>query len=208
MTQQATHPFRHRAGPFRLLLAAVVIGFALPSPVATAQETTDGCPAGAFSTALTSDGATLTILFDAFAVALPDGGTTARATCSLHIPLPLPPNTSIGVYRVDYRGFAHLAAQQQFEFEITYGFNDGKDHSFRRQLRGVADEEFTFTQNIGAGLMRRVGCGETAALDIDAVITLDARDRAGAAFGGLDTYDGAPRGGILYQFELRPCGPR
>jgi hypothetical protein len=173
-----------------------------------AAQNTEGCPAGSFATALTSDGATLTILFDSFLVTVPDGAGAVRATCHLHIPLPLPPNTSIGVYKVDYRGFAHLAQQQQFEFEITYGFNDGHDHSYRRQLRGPTDDNFALSQNIGAGLMRRVGCGENAALDIDAAITVDPRGRPGEAYAGLDTYDGAPRGGLVYQFELRPCSPR
>ncbi|MCW5718165.1 MAG: DUF4360 domain-containing protein [Bauldia sp.] len=183
----------------------VAFAVGLAAPMAAAQEV-DGCPAGTFETLLTPDGATLTILFDSFVVELADGDGTTRATCNLHIPLPLPPNTSIGVYKVDYRGFAYLAAQQQFEFEITYGFNDGRDHSYRRQIRGTADENFALSQTIGAGLMRRVGCGASAALDIHAVIALDARGRPGQAYAGLDTYDGTPRGGLVYQFQLRPCG--
>lgn len=191
----------------RMAIAGVALAAIIFSGSAKSQET-DACSGGSYSTAFSADGATLTILFDSFVTMLADGQATSRATCSLRIPLQLPPNTSIGVYRVDYRGFAYLAHQQQFEFEIVYGFNDGKDHSYRRQVRGPADENFTLSQNIGAGLMRRVGCGEEATLDIDAAITLNSRGRPGEAFGGLDTYDGAPRGGLVYQFELRPCGPR
>lgn len=160
-------------------IAAVAIGLSCAAVVSADAQETDGCPAGTFETVVTPDGATLTILFDSFLVTMTEGGETARAWCRLHIPLPLPPGMSIGVYKVDYRGFVHLAQQQQFEFEITYGFNDGRDHSYRRQFRGPTDDNFALSQTIGAGLMRRVGCGETAALDIDAVVTLSARGRPG-----------------------------
>ncbi|MGD9740135.1 MAG: DUF4360 domain-containing protein [Bauldia sp.] len=172
---------------------------------AAAQENQNGCPEGTYSLALTEEGGTLTILFNNFVVELPDGQALARMTCRVHAPLNLPPDTSIGVYRVDYRGYAHLERQQNMELDVVYGFNDGRDHAFGRQIRGAADEDYTFTQNIGAGLMRRVGCGETAALDVEATITLNANRQPGVALATLDTYDGAPRGGLVYHFEFSRC---
>lgn len=188
---------------------AVLVAVVATMPLAQgalAQGNQNGCPEGTYSIALTDEGGTLTILFDDFVVELEDGEAVARMTCRVHAPLNLPPNTSIGVYRVDYRGYAHLERQQSMELEVVYGFNNRRDHTYRRQVRGAADEDYIFTQNIGAGLMRRVGCGEAAALDVEATITLNANRQPGLALATLDTYDGAtPRGGLIYHFAFSRC---
>ena len=166
-----------------------------------------GCPAGTYGIVLTSDGGTLTVLFDAFLVEA-GGSPDARIDhkiCRLHIPLQLPPDTSVGVYKVDYRGYASLAHRQQFELTVVYGFNSNRDHNFRRQIRGQHDDDFTFSQTIGAGLMRRVGCGEDAALDVEATIALNTNGQPGQALAAFDSLDGVPKGGLIYHFDYSRC---
>ena len=84
----------------------------------------NGCPQGSFSIVNTPDGSTLTILFDEFS--LSSGGNTGKSTeqkeCNLQIPLHLPEGFSLGVYRVDYRGFARLAPKQSSELTVDYSF--------------------------------------------------------------------------------------
>ena len=193
-----------RIRPLHLLLASLAL---LPGGNSALAQDANGCPDGAYSVALTPDGGTLTVLFDNFVVEA--GGQTGaaldRATCRLHIPLQLPPNSSIGVYKVDYRGFAEVGQRERFELEIVYGFNDGRDHSYRRQIPGRHSGDFAFTQTLGAGLIRRVGCGETAALDIEATITVNTNGEQPFMTATLDTLDGAPRGGLVYYFEYRNC---
>jgi hypothetical protein len=193
----------------RFLVAAAVIaaGLAAVTPVSAQQN--NGCPEGSYTVVLTPDGGTLTVLFSAFVVEAGDeaGRNTDRRSCGLHVPLNLPPDTSVGVYKVDYRGFAALAHQQQFEISVVYGFNGGRDHSYRRQLRGEHGGDFAFSQTIGAGLMRRVGCGEEAALDVEASISLNANGRPGDALAALDSLDGAPRGGLVYFLRYDRCSP-
>lgn len=188
----------------RIRLIVVAFASVLFSSGALAQE---GCPAGSYSVVLTPEGGTLTILFDNFDVEAggQTGAAVGRAVCRIHAPLQLPPNTSIGVYKVDYRGFALVEQRQRFELEVVYGFNDGRDHSYRRQIPGRHSADFVFSQTLGAGLIRRVGCGETAALDIEATITVNANNEPGFTTATLDTLDGAPRGGLVYYFEYRSC---
>ena len=167
----------------------------------------NSCPAGTYSIVVTPDGGTLTVLFDAFLVQAggsPDASID-RKICRLHIPLQLPPDTSVGVYKVDYRGYASLAQRQQFELTVVYGFNSNRDHSYRRQIRGQHDDDFTFSQTIGAGLMRRVGCGEDAALDVEATIALNTNGQPGQALAAFDSLDGVPKGGLVYYFNYSRC---
>jgi hypothetical protein len=190
-----------------LPLAAIAFAFAVACGAGAQAQSANGCPNGSYSVVLTPDGGTLTVLFDAFVVEA--GGTTGssvgRKTCRLHIPLQLPANTSVGVYKVDYRGYASVPHRQQFELRVVHGFNGDREHAFNRQLRGRHDDEFAFSQTIGAGLMRRVGCGENAALDVEATITLNTNGQPGHALAALDSLDGAPRGGLVYHFNFSRC---
>ena len=194
------------ASPFAALMVIASL-FSFASAANAQQE--NGCPAGTYDVVLTPDGGTITVLFDTFLVEAEgeDGNVSRSAVCQLHIPLDLPPNTSVGVYKVDYRGFALLAHRQHMELSVVYGFNDGRDHSYRHQIRGAHEEDFAFSQTIGAGLMRRVGCGDEAALDIEAAISVHTNGQPGLALATLDSLDGAPRGGLVYYLQYDKCTP-
>jgi hypothetical protein len=179
-------------------LAALLIFLILL--VATPGYAQSACPDGAFSVSQTPDGTSLTILFDAFTV---ESGGSAVAHCSLSVPLALPDGYSLGVYRVDYRGYAHLARGETAELTVDYNLgkrDNGK--RFRRKTSGEHDGDFIFTENIGAGLMRRVGCGEAAELNVS--IDLALRSTNGMALATLDSTDGATRG-LVYYFDLKKC---
>ena len=94
---------------------------------ALAQET-NGCPEGSYAIVVSPDGATLSILFDRFAVEsnAGNGGGSQRKICRISAPLNLPQGNSIGAYKVDYRGFAKLAKKQEAELDVQYflGPND------------------------------------------------------------------------------------
>ena len=54
--------------------------------------------------------------------------------------------------------------------------------------------------------MKRVGCGEEAVLDVTAALALDTTVQPGEAMVALDSVDGAPKGGLIYRFDLKKCG--
>ncbi len=65
---------------------------------------------------------------------------------------------SLGVYRVDYRGFASLARKEEATLAVEFALGPkGNGQNFKRTVRGATTDEFAFTENIGAGLMKRVG---------------------------------------------------
>ena len=167
----------------------------------------NGCVAGAYSVVTTDDGTTLSVLFDNFIVTSGAAGGTVTNTCSIHIPLNLPAGFSLGVYRVDYRGYSHLSGQQSAGLSVDYALGPHQNsRRFQRRLPGAHEGDFLYSENIGAGLMKRVGCGQAAVLDLTATLEVQSVPQASAAVAALDSVDGAPAGGIIYRFNLRRCG--
>ena len=181
---------------------AVFMG--ISSTSALAQS---GCDTGTYSVVQSDDGTALSVLFDAFTIQTlsRDGKGSKQIRCELRIPLHLQDGFSLGVYRVDYRGFAHLAAQQSSELTVNYALgSDKKGRRFQRKLNGDYDADFLFSENIGAGLMKRAGCGDAAVLNVSIVLALNAQP-FGEAAAGLDSSDGAPKGGLIYHLDAKKC---
>lgn len=190
--------------PTCLCVCALVIS--LP---AWAQGT-DGCPAGSYTVVVSPDGATLSVLFDQFTLQTNASTTNAkqRKVCRFSAPLRLPVGQSIGVYKVDYRGFSRLAARQDAELDVQYFLgpnNNQRGRVFKRKVKGPHEGDYLFSETIGAGQMKRVGCGIAAVLDVSIALSLDGDLRASEAMASLDTTDAAPRGALVYHLDLKPC---
>lgn len=175
---------------------------ALPACAADAN----GCPEGSYAIVLAPDGSTLSILFDQFTV---DSGAVQKKVCRLSAPLELPANKSIGVYKVDYRGFAKLAAKQEADLEVKYFLgphNKSNGRVFKRKIKGVLEGDYFFTETIGAGQMKRIGCGADAMLELEISLQLPVgRAAADASMASLDTADGAKGGAMVYHLDLKNC---
>jgi hypothetical protein len=191
------------------IMPGILACAALVSLPAWAQDA-NGCPEGSYSVVVSPDGTTLSILFDQFTLdnSGASGGGTRRKICRISSPLPLPENQSIGVYKVDYRGFAKLAARQETELDVQYflGPHD-KQHGrvFKRKVKGQHEGDYSFTENIGAGQMKRVGCGSQAKLDVAITLSLNGDLQTGEAMSSLDTSDAAPGGALVYHLNLKKC---
>jgi hypothetical protein len=149
---------------------------------------------------LAPDRSALSILFDDLTV---EGGGAATAECTIDVPLELPAGMSLGVYRVDYRGFASLDKKEIATLEADFNLGPkGNSRKFKRSVRGAHEDDFAFTETIGAGLMKRVGCGADAHLTARVSLSLKG---SGDALATLDTGDGAARHGLVYRFNLKAC---
>ena len=179
----------------KMLLAC---GMACALPAFAAQ---DGCPEGSYTVLVSPDSTTLSILFDKFQI---DSGAAGKV-CHISHPLKLPENMSLGVYKVDYRGFAKLAAAQEASLEVQYALGphgNERGRVFRRKVKGAHEGDYFFTENIGAGQMKRVGCGAAAKINVRLELGL----RGGAdAMVSLDTSDGKTAG-MVYHLNLKQCG--
>lgn len=178
-------------------------------PLSTAGVAASGgaCPKGSFTVVNSPDGSSVSVLFDQFTITGSKVGTTS-ITCRAVVPLNLPEGYSLGVYRIDYRGFAEVEGKNSAELNVSYALGPNKTKSFRRRVKGRHSGEFMFTENIGAGLMKRIGCGSAAQLDMTAGLTLTADGRYEDTMAGLDTLDGSERGGVTFKFDLKKCGKK
>ena len=135
-------------------------------------EEANGCPEGSYSIVMSPDGTTLSILFDQFTLessSISADSGKQRKICRISSPLNLPANYSIGVYKVDYRGFAKLVAKQEAGLDVQYflGPHDNEHgRVFKRKIKGPHEDDYLFTETIGAGQMKRVGCGTAAMLNV------------------------------------------
>ena len=149
---------------------------------------------------LAPDNSALSILFTDLTV---EGGGATSAECTIDVPLQLPEGMSLGVYRVDYRGFASLAKKDVATLQVDYDLGPkGNSRHFKRSVRGATEDDFAFTENIGAGLMKRVGCGVDAHLRGSVSLSLKG---SGDALATLDSGDGASKRGLVYRFNLKKC---
>jgi hypothetical protein len=110
---------------------------------------------------------------------------------------------SLGVYKVDYRGFAKLAPSQEASIEVQYALGPrGNQHGrvFKRKVKGAHEGDYLFTETIGAGQMKRVGCGADATLNVNMALALRGKD----AMASLDTSDGKGAA-MIYHLDLKKC---
>jgi hypothetical protein len=192
------------------LSAATVLAYALFAGQSAQAQEANGCPAGSYSVVISPDGATLSILFDQFAIESPGASAGAPTTkaCRISAPLKLAENYSIGVYKVDYRGFAKLAARQGAQLDVQYflGPHDNQHgRVFKRTVRGPHENDYSFTETIGRGQMKQVGCGAAAVLEVSITLGLEGDLQSGQAMASLDSSDGAPTGALVYHLNLVKC---
>ncbi len=191
------------------MLKSLLASALLASLPAWAQQA-NGCPAGSYSLVMSPDGTTLSIMFDQFTVASSGASVSGmqRKVCRISAPLNLPADYSIGVYKVDYRGFAKLAAKQESELDVQYFLgprNNQHGRVFKRKIKGPHEDDYLFTETIGAGQMKRVGCGTAAVLNVSITLGLDGNLSAGEAMASLDTTDAVPGGALVYHLNLKKC---
>ncbi len=149
---------------------------------------------------LAPDNSALSVLFTDLTV---EAGGAPAVECTIDVPLELPEGMSLGVYRVDYRGFAALENKDRATLTVNYELGPkGNSRHFKRSVRGEMEDDFAFRENIGAGLMKRVGCGVDARLRGRVTLSLDGK---GDSFATLDSSDGSSRHGLVYRFNLKAC---
>ena len=192
-----------------LAIATAANAFAKPSVYALGARAieTQGCPAGSYSIITSPDGGALSVLFDNFVVSgTEENGGFARMTCAIEIPLHLPEGYSLGVYNVDYRGFAALEQKQRGALQVDYGVGRGnRERRFRRHVKGAFEGDFTFSENLRGAVLRRAGCGETAVLNFAATLTIESKRGARQGTMALDSVDGAHAAGLVFGLDLKKC---
>ena len=163
----------------KLLLAMVAVAL-MDVFAASPARADDGCAPDTFSVTRSPDGRAFSVLFDAFDVTTGGGVSTSTSVCRLVLPVALPAG-SIGVYKVDYRGFAMLLAQQDAELLITHA--GGLD---RLAVTGPYDDDLNFTNTLASDV--------SGSLAAEVRLNLRSADELAEALALLDSIDVAEIG--------------
>lgn len=188
----------------------------LPFQVGQPRMEGTGCPSGSVQAIVSSDGASVSILFDSFTITGKKGANQwdlMRKFCSFRIPLNVSPGFNLDVQTIDYRGFANLS-NNNHAFIITTGpavnmadFVVG-NNPVRTDIRNVVGD-FTITQAVPQN--GRGGCKPLQSLDFATVLQLFGPNPRGPLFlineaqVTIDSADAGPQEAIRLKIAVRPC---
>jgi len=138
-----------------------------------------GCPQGTVQVIASPDGQTISVLFDSFYAATEDGDTRDRKSCNLALPIHVPSGVSLGIFQVDYRGYAYVP-------NISRASTSIRSEYFWAGIRGPVrqttfpagyDDDFAFTDRLAAGSIVWSPCGEDLNFRINTSIDARKGDR-------------------------------
>lgn len=148
-----------------------------------------GCPAGTTDFAITPDGQTLTILFDAYSA---DPG---NKTCNVAIPVHVPNGFQVSLMTADYRGFVEGSA----ELRRSYFFAGQVGPSQSTSLNGGSGREYTERDNLVTTSNSFARCGEDVNLRIQSRI----RTKTNNSSISVDSLD--LNNGMVFHLQYQRC---
>ncbi len=174
----------------------------------------NGCPAGTVAATLSPDARTISIMFDEFRLEnTPGTPPTAPKSCVIRVPVNLPPKTTLGVYSVDYRGYAQLTGNSSAlieAFTVLLGKNVSSDWIPNRlqvdfqtyNFFAPKDEPFTIRGRTGRPVWVRCGASD---LTLQLALSLGMIPRGNQGMLVFDSVDAQFESGVKYEVQLKPC---
>ncbi|HPY40049.1 MAG TPA: DUF4360 domain-containing protein [Thiolinea sp.] len=148
-----------------------------------------GCPAGTASAALTDDGQTLSILFDAYSA---DPG---NKTCNIAVPVHVPNGYQVSLMTADYRGFAEGST----ELQRSYFFAGATGPSLVTPINSSGGKEYTQRDNMTTMSESFARCGQDVNLRINSRIRTK-NNRSSISVDSLDLNNG-----MIFHLQYRQC---
>lgn len=196
-------------------MVGVIAALMLPSRSAVARSDLEdielgyasyggtGCPDGTARTVLSPDRRTLSILFDHYVAETERSQRLARASCSLAVPIHVPPGLRVSLLRVDYRGYARIPRGGRGSFRAEYFFAGNFGHTIERYFASGYERDFLLTDR--NRLVTWSECGESviARVNSSAIAEKSSPWSDEEAMVIVDTAD--VDAGILFYLEWREC---
>jgi hypothetical protein len=169
-----------------------------------------GCPADSLQVVPSADGQTVSILFSEFAAQTTPKVNRDRRACNLAVPVTLQPGISIGVYRVDYRGYSYVPSipNAYADLQVSYFFAGATGPTFKKLWSPGADEPVEITNKVGVSGVVWTPCGKTSTtFRVNAAVTAykTAADRQEQVQIEIDTTDVTVEDGMRFFLTNRTC---
>lgn len=200
-----------------LVLASVVpFSAAAATPPPPGQVTIDvvkvngnGCPPGTAAVAVSPDNTSFTVTYSQFLAQVGVGAKPGEfhKKCQLHLKVLNPPDYAYGIGRVDYRGFASLAAGASGVEQARYNFQGMPEKEFTTHTySGPYQDVWQATDVVAPGSVVHAPCAQKR----NFVIGTELRVNAGTSdtttttsFMVMDSTDGDLR--TTYHFSWKKC---
>lgn len=171
-----------------------------------------GCPQGTATTTLSSDGKTLSVLFDSYiAEAGSHRGQNRDAKgCQINIPFLVPPGFAVQVVKMDYRGFTAIPDGGRSTFGAGFRILEinGRATNPRRVLRanvmrGPKNEEFLLSSVLRGPKFSP--CGQNFILAAESTLNVQSNTRGEQTLSTVDSLD-AVQTPVVYSLRWKKCG--
>jgi hypothetical protein len=169
-----------------------------------------GCPQGSVSATLTPDNKTLSVIFDQFVVEAGKAYGPAlqqRKFCDMAIPVHVPQGLSVGIIKVDYRGYMFIPKGGLGRFDVEYFLKSPTSSSRRlryaKDFPGYADTDFLLSNTLGLESVVWSACGEDVNLRISSTVTARTNSKREDTIATLDSTDLSAS--LIYQLQWKKC---
>lgn len=174
------------------------------------QHRGSGCPEATMSSALTQNGAALSLLFDNFVVSADAGAPVGRKICEVDIPVQVPSGIKASFIGVDYRGFNSLPAGARADFSVAYTFSGGIPLLFNNTFSGPIVADYFLQNTLSTAHQAWSSCGENTVLRTNKGLVVTTNGAGEIATSSLDSVDMATNEenralGMTFYFQWQSC---
>lgn len=169
---------------------ACIVGLSLGKPFSVKTDNIrfggSGCPKGTAQVIPSFDSKTISVIFDEFSASTETGTVRDRKACNVVLPISVPQGSTIGLVRVDYRGYAYVANKRGHFAKLSSDFfwagNNG--YGKKRLFKRGYDDDFLITERFRGRSVVYSPCGKNVNFRMNTVV--EARKKQ-ANSNGLET---------------------
>ena len=179
------------------------------APVFKFREPTffgSGCPADSVRVVTSSDGQSVSVLFSDYIAGTTSRKNRVRKSCNLAVPVDVQSGFSIGIFRVDYRGYAYVPRESgsYAKFDVEYYFAGAQGPRATKKYSAGFDDDIFISHKLGA--VAWTPCGASTNFRVNSGITAYKKNRWGEDPEiAIDSIDATIERGFRYYFHWRRC---
>ena len=164
-----------------------------------------GCPGGSVAATLSPDGKALSVLFDKYIVEAGRsvGKTLDRKSCNIAIPVHVPQGYSIGIFKVDYRGYTFLPVGARAQFLAEYFFAGARGPVLGKSFNGHIDQDYLITHDLVTEQIVWTPCGTDTNLRANTSMRANSNRAQEDVLATVDSADISA--GLLFHIAWRRC---
>ncbi|TMW61753.1 hypothetical protein Poli38472_010816 [Pythium oligandrum] len=175
-----------------------------------------GCPADSIAIVPAKDGQSMSVLFSQFTASTSADRHRDRKTCNLAIPVNTLPGISIGIFRVDYRGYVSVPEVNgsYADFKVSYFFAEVPGPTHNKFWNSTVEKDYFLRSRAGVNTVMWSPCRDSSSIfRINAAVTAvrggggDDDDVDDTSI-SVDTADVTVEDGMRYYITYKRCPPQ